>query len=99
MKRVKMSGEVTKHSDEESQRKDIRNKDTEMEADDQGEYKVITLNATKNVNKEWSDTKSMYKTLKVGKKIFEEWMKEDEALDIVYRYNQRWEQRKIRHMG
>ena len=37
--------------------------------DKEDEHKVIRLIVTKNVNKEWSDTKSICETLKVVKNI------------------------------
>ena len=37
----------------------------------------------KNDNKEWSDTKSAYETVKVIKKIAQEQMKLDETFNVV----------------
>ena len=43
-----------------------------MEVDKEDEHKVKLFIVTKNVNNEWSDTKSVYETLKVVNKLFEE---------------------------
>ena len=45
--------------------------------------KVIPLNIEKNVNKEWSDAKSSYETVKVINKIIKEQMKAYETFNVV----------------
>ena len=60
-----------------------------MEVDNEDSHKAITLILTKNVNKEWRDTKSIHETLKVVKKMLEERIKEDETVDIVDKHNKK----------
>ena len=56
-----MSQESTEQNNEESKRNE--EKDVEMEEEGyEDENNVITLYITKNVKKEWSDTKSVYQT-------------------------------------
>ena len=67
-----MSFNATEQNNEESKRNDEEMNDIEREEDDEKDKNVVTFYITKNVNKEWSDTKSVYETLKVVKKIIKE---------------------------
>ena len=84
-----MSYNTTEQNNEESQRNDEEMNEIEREEDAEKDKKVVTLCVTKNVNKEWSDTKSVHETLKVVKKIVKEWMTVDENLCVVDKNNVR----------
>ena len=64
-----MSYNATEQNNEASQRNDEEMNDIEREEDAEKDKKVVTLHVTKNVNKEWSDAKSVHETLKVVQKI------------------------------
>ena len=84
-----MSCNATEQNNEESQPNDKEMNDLAREEDAEKDKKVITLYVTKNVNKEWSDTKSVYETLKVVKKIVKEWMTVDDNVHVVDKHNVR----------
>ena len=76
----------------ESKRNEEEENDVQMEEKDYEEVKnVITFHVSKNVDKEWIDTKSLYQTLKLVKKFFNEWVKVDETINVVHKHNKMME--------
>ena len=84
-----MSCNATEQNNEDSQRNNEERNDIKREEDVEKDKKVVTLYVTKNANKEWSDTKSVYETLKVVKKIVKEWMTVDDNVHVVDKHNVR----------
>ena len=66
-KKRKISDKMTNSRDEEIHQQKIVNQEVEIEVDSYDKHKVITLIVF--FYKEWSNTKSIYKTLKIVKKI------------------------------